>query len=612
LSTEDGQFAWQHRLRKDQVYLFGIEGSIWGEGLEIPGAGLPYSYAPFVMDPETGVPSGTFNRVKAGCARFTVSPDAIYNAAGRSTDRSTGDKADVALGFKGGCNEGTLPGNGSLYATPVNCKCNVSARGFVSTRYAGDNFDFSPAAGSDRLTTTTSLLGTSVHTMNGDWPVYRKNNQRSAATSVNIGSATNTLWTYVPDQANVPTPIIVADGRAFVAGSDGKVRCMDAGSGSEQWIFSTGGRVMAAPTLWSNRLYVTSGDGYLYTLDAGNGNLLWKYRLAPYERKIMVYGHLSSTWPANSGALIHSGRVYAAAGMCDWDGTHVYALDAIDGSLVWQNSDSAFVSTNSHKGFSVYGYLTVQNGKLWMPGGNSCSPVAFDLETGVFDSGDVGFKKGLRGREIGAYGDDHVLFGGTLLYGRTNEWANKRGLGVQFQMLDGSGARDGSPVSSGLLGRDHRNVIFPAWDDEITVSDVHTFKVLSCWNTTQMVARFTESRNDPETKSGTISGVYLDETTNPAQLWRHEEQSLYGIALAKDAVVVLHANIAPRGGLPDTFWVSGVNRTNGSILWTQDLDEAPMLGHMAIDRSGTILLPLRDGRITALYDPDNIDVQVDD
>jgi len=590
-------------LQKDRAHIFGIDGELWGEGLtDLGGPGATSS--PFRMDLETGVKLDDFYTSWAGCARFTVSPDAIYSAGGRGYDRKTETKTGIPLGFKSGCNEGTLPANGSLYATPVNCKCNVSARGFVSARYAGNSFLFSPTAGVDRLTVTTNQLSGTVNTLSGDWPVYRKNNQRSAATAVSIGTATNTMWTYVPEKENVPTPIIVADGRAFLGGSDGKVRCLDSGAGTENWTFSTGGRIMAPPTLWSNRLYVTSGDGYLYTLDAGNGDLLWKYRLAPYERKIMIYGHLSSTWPANSGALIHSGRVYAAAGMCDWDGTHIYALDAIDGSLVWQNSDSAFMNTNANKGFSVYGYLTIQNGKLWMPGGNSCSPVAFDLETGVCDPGNLGFKTALRGREIGAYGDNHVLYGGTLLYGRTNEWALVRGMGLQFQALSGDGARDGNPVVS-ALDSDHRNVIFPAWDDEITVLDVETFKVLACWNTTQMIARLTENRNNAMTKEDAVSAVFLDEETNPAQLWQNAEQSLYGIALAGDAVVVLYANNPGYGEIPSSYWISGVNRANGAMLWTKTLEKEPMIGHLAVDRSGAILVPMTDGSVVTFYDPDN-------
>ena len=45
----------------------------------------------------------------------------------------------------------------------------------------------------------------------------------------------------------------------------------------------------------------------------------------------MVYGNLCSTWPVNTGVLVHEGTAYFAAGIVDHDGTYVYALDAKTG-----------------------------------------------------------------------------------------------------------------------------------------------------------------------------------------------------------------------------------------------------------------------------------------
>ena len=64
------------------------------------------------------------------------------------------------------------------------------------------------------------------------------------------------------------------------------------------------------------------------------------FRAAPLERKIPVYGSLSSTWPVGGGVLVEDGVAYAAAGMANYDGTHVYALDAATGKIRWQNNTS--------------------------------------------------------------------------------------------------------------------------------------------------------------------------------------------------------------------------------------------------------------------------------
>ena len=39
---------------------------------------------------------------------------------------------------------------------------------------------------------------------------------------------------------------------------------------------------------------------------------IWRFRAAPAERFIPVYGSLSSTWPIGSGVLVEKGVVYAA------------------------------------------------------------------------------------------------------------------------------------------------------------------------------------------------------------------------------------------------------------------------------------------------------------
>ena len=51
------------------------------------------------------------------------------------------------------------------------------------------------------------------------------------------------------------------------------------------------------------------------------------------ERTIPVYSTLRSTWPVGSGVLVEDGIAYAAAGIANHDGTHVYALDAVTGKL---------------------------------------------------------------------------------------------------------------------------------------------------------------------------------------------------------------------------------------------------------------------------------------
>jgi outer membrane protein assembly factor BamB len=128
-------------------------------------------------------------------------------------------------------------------------------------------------------------------------------------------------------------------------------------------------------------------DGWAYCFAAGDGRLLWRFRAAPEERVIPVYGRLSSTWPVSSNVLVQDGNAYLAAGIVSHDGTHLYALDAADGSLIWQNSDSGnLVGADGVTGVSVQGHLLYHNDSLYLAGGNVVSPAVYDASTGECQS----------------------------------------------------------------------------------------------------------------------------------------------------------------------------------------------------------------------------------
>ena len=79
---------------------------------------------------------------------------------------------------------------------------------------------------------------------------------------------------------------------------------------------------------------------------------------------IPAYGALLSTWPAASGVLVEDGVAYVAAGIVNYDGTYVYALDAETGKIVWQNSTSGHLDREARTGVSVQGHLLLYQDKL--------------------------------------------------------------------------------------------------------------------------------------------------------------------------------------------------------------------------------------------------------
>src|SRR5262249_24985613 len=152
----------------------------------------------------------------------------------------------------------------------------------------------------------------------------------------------------------------------------GVVRAVDAQTGKPRWTAYTGGPIKYPPAVWEGRAYVGSGDGWVYCLEAATGRLLWRFRAAPVERFIPVYGSLSSTWPIGSGVLVDRGVVYAAAGISSLDGTHVFALDAVTGKVRWQNHSSAYGSGDVPRwGVSVQGHLLLHRGAVHLASGNN-------------------------------------------------------------------------------------------------------------------------------------------------------------------------------------------------------------------------------------------------
>jgi outer membrane protein assembly factor BamB len=252
------------------------------------------------------------------------------------------------------------------------------------------NFDFAPVgAEAERLEkgggdpTHVSQLQMS----SADWPTFRANNTCSATTTAAVAANARLLWRFKPKvspppTAPPPTAPVAVGGLVFTAGSDGVVQALDAATGRLKWKAYTGGAVRIPPAIWNGRALLGSGDGWVYAFEAQTGRPLWRFRAAPAERKIPVYDSLLSTWPAASGVIVEDGIAYAAAGIANYDGTYVYALDAATGKIKWQNNTSGHLDKQARTGVSVQGHTLLYDGKLYLAGGTSVSPAIYDIKDG--------------------------------------------------------------------------------------------------------------------------------------------------------------------------------------------------------------------------------------
>lgn len=238
-----------------------------------------------------------------------------------------------------------------------------------------------------------------------DWPMWRRDAERSASSSETLPSGMTLQWTrdYGPRQQAWDDPLnhdlmtydrifepVVAGGRLFVGFNDqDKVTAVDAQSGEELWTFFTEGPVRVPPAVHNGRVFFCSDDGFLYCVEAESGRLLWKLRGGPGQQHAIGNQRLVSAWVARGGPVVRDQTVYFAASIWPFMGTFIYAVDAETGAVQWVNDStgSQYIkqphSAPSFAGVAPQGSLVATDRLLLVPGGRSV-PAAFDRDTGRF------------------------------------------------------------------------------------------------------------------------------------------------------------------------------------------------------------------------------------
>jgi len=544
-SAEDGKLLWERKGGNYQLVvrpegLYALAGSSTsGEGNSLK------------LNAQTGEVLAEFGK-RVACTRATGSAESIFVRGGKGGStavydvRSTQPETGLISPMRPACQDGVVAANGRLYWGPWICRCDTTQIGVISLAPAGD-FDYaSRAEEADRLEPGAGPAAVAeIAVTDRDWPAYRRDNARSGRSPLSVPAGVAERWTYAPPGANVATAPIAAAGWVFVGGSDGVVRALDGTNGKARWTFATGGWVKFAPSLSNGRLYVGSCDGRVYCLEAATGRLLWSFRAAPADRKISIYGSLVSTWPVGSGVLVHDGIAYAAAGMANYDGTHVFALDAASGKVRWQNSTSGHLShTRADSGAGGQGNLLLHDGALYMPAGNLAVIAKYELADGKFS-------------RVG-----------------TTDRANV--LGKDLYVIDGSVRTTGYPLYWRQLDSHH-----------ITV------------------ARFPAGGGQHLAVSGNLVGVadpQPNSNNQPAFKWSRPLFTEYAaVAFGENAMVLTGVDWTGEGAAAKgAGGIAAIDPKDGKLLWKLALPALPTMFGAAIDREGRILVSLQDGRVICL------------
>ncbi len=533
-----------------------------------------------------------------GCGPTTASPSGFYGRSGIFFDRQT-EKKIRDHSFRSSCYQSSFAANGLLINPMYWCGCSYILRGHTTLCSAGD-FDFDQTATDlDRLE-TVSALSSSTPADSKDWITYRGGAKRAGASEVAVAGGITKKWETVSSE-QISTPAIAVGERVFWADSLGTVHCRK--NGKQAWTYSTGGKIFAAPTFWEGRLYAGSSDGYVYALNAETGALLWRFRATPEERNIMVYGHLSSTWPVNTGILVNKGVAYFAAGIVDRDSTYVFALDATTGKIRWQNNSCGWVDKENRKGVSAQGCMTLQNGYLYLAGGNAISPACFNLKTGeLIVSGYQSYSAYApirRGRDIVAFGDDLLLAGGPLMYSplsEENPLKPGKGTAIGFIQVKPDGTISYPEVE--LTATFHA----PVWDDELFVLEFKDkngqgVSAYAPEKVDDLISEIIEEnkiiewtgmrpKNYIGGKVKSTRKTFLPDET----LWKLPNVNVLGMALSANALVY---TCEEKEG---TFALCAVSRTDGTQLWTQPLSAQPLYNSVCITRNGDIVVGTMDGK----------------
>ena len=582
ISSTDGAFLWTRKKTTNNPNMLYVDGKLI--------VGLGPGGSTLIIEPLTGETIEDLGFKKRSCARLTATPDSFF-CRGWPEGLTRYDRNTQAVLFNGAirpaCNDGVLAAHGMLYIGPWLCDCNLSLMGTFGLCSAGDFRveDEDPVSQRLQVCEGNDSVAPFSEIIPDDWPTYRGSNSRSAWSPVSVPADPEPLWTYRERTSFRPSAPTSAGELIFLCGDDGKVRALDGKRGSLMWSFSTAGPVDGPPTVWEGRAYIGSGDGAVYCLEAATGRLLWRFRAAPVERRIMAYDRLCSTWPVASGVLVQDGVAYAAAGIIDYDGTYVYALDAETGQPRWGNTTCGHLDRRLRKGVSAQGVLTLADNRLWMPGGNVISPACYSLQDGRCLSRSVGdgSPRANRGEEIGVLLGEYLVFGGRLRYSGVRNYVNPGAFTIA--KINSAGVGRGIRIGSGKIP--------PAWSPNtfVMASGPQTLPVCVD-NATLVEYRGDNARSDRPRQARHADPLKKKWT---AQELRNSDPVAF--VIAGNTIITAMETPRPRSLAPN-WELAGLDPDTGKVVWRKRLQSPVLPGGLLVDRHGRIVVVHEDGSVS--------------
>jgi outer membrane protein assembly factor BamB len=568
----------------------------------------------------------------------------------------------VAFGMRSPCGVGIFAAGGVVCVMPSQCDCWPSVRGAGGFATAGHVLEQIETSADHPLETGPAPAG-DLRAVLGDWPQYRGDIRRTGAATISAGDSIRLRWTTPADQPfaapeghekhrmqwlDRPTPPVTAGGMALSGASDGSVRAVRISDGTVAWTFWTGGAVLTAPALADGRVYAGSGDGWLYCIDAATGKLAWRWRGAPAQRRIMVYGKLMSSWPVTA-VLAHEGTVYGVAGQWMQNGVVTFALDAATGRQQWVHwtrpDNNHFLDPylkREDPAFAPAGQLAIVGKNLWIRDYLGV-PAIFETATGrriPVTEDMVEFQKtywnfgvwfATAGQDILVANDRLVLQGGYPLLGNPDIRHDKAAARFIALRVNENGQIQALPHPPTAIP--NSQIIPSLADGELLIVGGGSSRTqptaatgLSLWTLAAWQGQFaslvsgdgeSSGNDDPAAASGTARSqaddpfkkrpnrrAYLD--MQQAQ-WSRDDIEVNAVVLCSDAAVaavgIRLPTDRPRYGVHPGFqrWeLLALDRATGGRRWSVALPGEPVFNGLAPAAADCWVLTLGDGSLVCV------------
>lgn len=354
IDTASGKFRWRHPWSREKP--------LWQmqrrEAVIAAGKLYLLSHGVSVFDLKTGEALRHFVGGNSRCETSKATVNYLLMAFSQFIDyRSEPPRATRVALSRGSCGSGFFPAYGMLHYLPNMCNCDNWVRFHVtaSSEPVGEALPDAERLVRGPAYAEVASRKSKVESQ-GDWPMFLQGPQRGAWTSSGLPPKLAIAWKTAIQPPPKPDGPLAADwldtndyvgpvsapavagGLAIVAVREQhRIEALDAATGARKWSFTAGGRVVTPPTLYGSLCIFGCRDGWLYALRADTGRLAWRFLAAPYERNIVAFSQVESSWPLLGSVLIHDGLAVAVAGYHPLanGGIHAWALEPETGAVKW-------------------------------------------------------------------------------------------------------------------------------------------------------------------------------------------------------------------------------------------------------------------------------------